>query len=273
MQARHDDGLVEGSLLSLRDVSVSYGGNVHALHPTTLDFREGEFVVLLGPSGAGKSSLLRSLNGLVPASGRVVHAGIGELTTNAAIRAARRRCGMVFQQHQLVRRLSALANVLHGRLGRHPFWRTWWPLPRADRELALRCLDRVGLFAKALSRVDRLSGGEQQRVGIARALAQQPRLILADEPVASLDPATARRSLESLRDLARTDAMLAIVSLHQVDLARQFGDRIIGLRAGRVVFDGPARSLDAVAVAAIYGDEPLAPPLQLRSVLSTKVLS
>src|SRR5436305_3393279 len=146
MQARHEHGLVEGSLLSLHDVSVRYGDNAPALHPTTLDFQEGALTVLLGPSGAGKSSLLRSLNGLVPASGRVVHAGIGELTTNAAIRAARRRCGMVFQQHQLVRRLSALANVLHGRLSRHPAWRTWWPLPRADREHALRCLVRLGLL-------------------------------------------------------------------------------------------------------------------------------
>jgi phosphonate transport system ATP-binding protein len=160
---------------------------------------------------------------------------------------------MVFQQHQLVRRLSALANVLHGRLGRHPAWRTWWPLPRAEQLLALRCLERVGLGDKALHRVDQLSGGEQQRVGVARALAQEPRLLLADEPVASLDPATARRLMELLREIARGDGMLAIVSLHQVEMARAFADRIIGLRSGRVVFDGSPAALDADAVSRIYG--------------------
>jgi phosphonate transport system ATP-binding protein len=244
-------------LLSLRDVIVRYGGDVVALQPTNLDFHERELVILLGSSGAGKSSLLRAINGLsAVASGEVTHGGIGALTTKSAIRAARRRTGMVFQQHQLVRRMTALANVLHGRLGRYPAWRTWWPLPRADRELALRCLDRVGLFAKALARVDQLSGGEQQRVGIARALAQEPELLLADEPVASLDPATARRSMELLRELARGDSMLAIVSLHQVEIAREFGDRIIGLRAGQVVFDGPADACDRDAIATIYGRQP-----------------
>jgi len=254
MHATAEELPPDGPLLSLRSVSVRYGREAPALHPTVLDFRAGELVVLLGPSGAGKSSLLRAVNGLATAaSGQVIHAGIGALSTSAAIRAARRRTGMVFQQHHLVRRQSALVNVLQGRLGHHPAWRTLWPLPRRDRAVALRCLERVGLFDKALTRVDQLSGGEQQRVGIARALAQQPRLLLADEPVASLDPATAHRLMELLGDVARADAMLAIVSLHQVELARRFGDRIIGLRAGRVVFDGAAEGLDADALAAIYG--------------------
>ena len=244
-------------LLSLHEVTVRYAGGVEALKSTTLDFHKGELVVLLGPSGAGKSSLLRALNGLAPvASGQVVHAGIGALISRSAIRAARRRTGMIFQQHQLVRRMTALANVLHGRLGRHPAWRTWWPLPRADRELALRCLERVGLGAKALTRVDQMSGGEQQRVGMARALAQEPELLVADEPVASLDPASSRRSMELLRSLARADSMLAIVSLHQVEVAREFGDRIIGLHAGEVVFDGPAGALDPAVIATIYGQAP-----------------
>lgn len=246
-------------MLSLRDVSVRYGRDIVALQSATVDFHNRELVVLLGPSGAGKSSLLRAINGLAAASsGRVIHSGIGELTTTAAIRAARRRTGMVFQQHHLVRRMTALANVLHGRLGRHPAWRTWWPLPRADRELALRSLDRVGLFGKAEARVDQLSGGEQQRVGIARALAQEPEILLADEPVASLDPATARRSMELLGEVARRDSMLAIVSLHQVEIARELGDRIIGLRAGRIVFDGPAQACDREAIATIYGRYPSA---------------
>jgi len=255
-------GESKGPLLSLRAVSVRYDGAVPALQPTMLDFHAGEFAVLLGPSGAGKSSLLRAVNGLAAASGEVIHAGIGELATSAAIRAARRRTGMVFQQHHLVRRQSALANVLQGRLGRYPAWRTLWPLPRRDRELALRCLERVGLFDKALARVDQLSGGEQQRVGIARALAQQPRLLLADEPVASLDPATSHRLMELLREIARTDSMLAIVSLHQVEIARRFGDRIIGLRAGRVVFDGRPEALDAGALALIYGEASQLPMLE-----------
>ena len=261
MHAPAETNIAGGALLSLRAVSVRYAGDVPALQPTMLDFRAGEFAVLLGPSGAGKSSLLRAVNGLTAASGKIVHAGIGEMATSAAIRAARRRTGMVFQQHHLVRRQSALANVLQGRLGRYPAWRTFWPLPRRDRELALRCLERVGLFDKALVRVDQLSGGEQQRVGIARALAQEPRLLLADEPVASLDPATSHRLMELLREIARSDAMLAIVSLHQVEIARAFGDRIIGLRAGRVVFDGPPAALDAAALALIYGEPSSLPSL------------
>jgi phosphonate transport system ATP-binding protein len=243
------------NLVSIRELSVSHPGGIQALLPTTLDFPSGEFTVLLGSSGAGKSSLLRSLNRLnAGTAGDVVHAEIGPLNHRRAIRAARRRTGMVFQQHQLMRRISALSNVLHGRLGHYSVWRTCWPLPRGDRELALRCLDRVGLLDKALVRVDRLSGGEQQRVGIARALAQQPRVLLADEPVASLDPATSHRLMELLREIARQDGMLTIVSLHQVEIAREFADRIIGLRAGRVVFDGGPEELNSAALATIYSE-------------------
>jgi phosphonate transport system ATP-binding protein len=244
-----------GPLLALRDVSVRYGAAI-ALQPTTLEFPDPGFVVLLGPSGAGKSSLLRAVNGLAPASGELFHRGVGLVQGTRTLRAARRRTGMVFQQHQLVRRLSALDNVLHGRLAHHPAWRTLWPLPRAEQALALRCLERVGLGARASARVDRLSGGEQQRVGIARALAQEPRILLADEPVASLDPATSHRLLELLRELAARDGMLALVSLHQVELARTFADRIVALRAGRVVFDGPPAALDP---AAVYGRSPARP--------------
>jgi phosphonate transport system ATP-binding protein len=241
------------SLLELCEVTVCYAGGVQALQPTTLQLCAGELVVLLGPSGAGKSTLLRALNGLsAVTSGKIVRAGIGTLTSKSAIRAARRAPGMVFQQHQLVRRMTALANVLHGRLGGYSAWRTLWPLPRADRELALRCLDQVGLFGKALARVDQLSGGEQQRVAIARALAQEPELLLADEPVASLDPA-AHRLMDLIQAVARAGSMLAIVSLHQVEIARQFADRIIGISAGRVVFDGPPRALDRDAIGMIYG--------------------
>jgi phosphonate transport system ATP-binding protein len=241
-------------ILETKGVRVVYRGGRVALHPTDLSFRPGELTVLLGPSGAGKSSLLRTLNGLIqPSEGAVIHRGIGPLTTPAAIRSARRATGMVFQQHQLMRRQSALSNVLQGRLCRHSTVRTFWPLPRRDRVLALECLGRVGLFEKALSRVDQLSGGEQQRVGLARALAQEPSVILADEPVASLDPATARGLMEQLQAVVRNQNTLVVVSLHQVDLATEYGDRVIGLRAGTVVFDGPARKLDGEALQSIYG--------------------
>lgn len=251
--------------ISVRDLSVCYPGGVRALWPTTLGFRRGEFTVLLGSSGAGKSSLLRSLNGLTAGvTGTVEHAKIGLLKSRSAIRAARRQTAMVFQQHQLMRRTTALTNVLHGRLGHHSLLRSVFPLPRSDRELALRCLDRVGLFGKALSRVNQLSGGEQQRVGIARALAQEPRVLLADEPIASLDPATSRRLLDLLRDIARADGMLAIVSLHHVDLAREFADRIVGLRGGRVVFDGAPDAVDPETLAAIYGERARSAELPLR---------
>jgi phosphonate transport system ATP-binding protein len=165
---------------------------------------------------------------------------------------------MVFQQHQLIGRLSALTNVLTGRLASHGALRTLLPMSRADKHLALAALERVGLLDRALERVDRLSGGQQQRVGIARALAQEPRLILADEPVASLDPATAVNVLGLLHDICKADGITAIVSLHQVELARRFADRIVGLRAGAIVFDSePVRlteaELDRIYVTATAG--------------------
>ena len=247
-------------MIRIEAVEVTYPGGVAALLPTTVAFPQGGFTVLLGPSGAGKSTLLRCLNGLVrPSAGRVLAAPLGDISR--ALRAHRRRTGMIFQQHQLIGRISVLSNVLTGRLAHHSAWRTLLPLGRAEREMALSALDRVGLGELALRRADQLSGGQQQRVGIARALIQAPELILADEPVASLDPATAARVLELLHTICASDGLTAIVSLHQVDLARRFADRIIGLAAGRVVFDGPPASLDAATVAAIYGGQPAPQPV------------
>ena len=241
-------------MLSVHGLEVTYPGGVAALRRTTLSFREGEFTVLLGPSGAGKSTLLRSLNGLVrPTSGTVCAEGIGELSNDARrLQQLRRETGMVFQQHQLIGRLSALSNVLTGRLGHHSMLRTLLPLPRADRIVALECLERVELLDRALARVDHLSGGQQQRVGIARAIAQRPRAVLADEPVASLDPATAARVLELLHGICKADGLTAIVSLHQVDLARTFADRVVGLSGGRVVFDGAPDELNEPVLERIY---------------------
>jgi phosphonate transport system ATP-binding protein len=159
---------------------------------------------------------------------------------------------MVFQQHQLIGRLSALQNVLLSRIGHFSSFRTLFPFPQTERRWALECLERVGLIEKALARCDALSGGQQQRVGIARAIAQNPKLILADEPVASLDPASSERVLGMLRDICKQDNIPAVISLHQLEYARKFADRIIGLSNGLVVFDGPPGLLDDEALKKIY---------------------
>ena len=241
------------TLLSLRKTGVTYPGGVTALHPTTLDFAQGEFVVLLGASGAGKSTLLRTLNGLVcPTAGEVVvHDLDGALDRGDRLREHRRRTGMVFQQHHLIGRQTVLANVLLGQIGSIGFWSGLRPRSEQDKEQALAALARVGLLDKALQRADTLSGGQQQRVGIARALVQKPRLMLADEPVASLDPASAQVVLTLLHDICKEKGLTAVVSLHQVDLARRFADRLIGISSGRVAFDGPPGEFDSVQ-AAIY---------------------
>ena len=241
-------------MLSAHDLSVIYSNNYRALHPTNVRFTRGQFVVLLGASGAGKSTLLRCLNGLVkPTQGDVRTQAHGSIfKSTAALRAHRRRTGMVFQQHHLIGRMSALRNVLMGRLAFHGSLRSLAPLAHADRQLGLEALERVGLLDRALQRADRLSGGQQQRVGIARALVQEPEIILADEPVASLDPATALRVLSDLHRICREDGITAIVSLHQVDLARQFADHIIGISAGSIVFEGAPDKLDTSDLQKIY---------------------
>jgi phosphonate transport system ATP-binding protein len=233
---------------------VTYPGGVKALRATTIAFERGEFVVLLGRSGAGKSTLLRALNHLVPpTTGQVVSREFGVLGPRHLLRQHRRRTAIIFQNHQLIERYGALDNVLTGRLAFHSTLRSLFTLPRAEIELALSCLDRVGLADKALSRVDQLSGGQKQRVGIARALAQQPTMILADEPVASLDPATAETVLSLLRSICKQDGITAIVSLHHLEFARAFADRIIGLADAGVVFDQVPAELDDVNLARIYG--------------------
>jgi phosphonate transport system ATP-binding protein len=247
-------------MLAVQQVEVVYPNGFTGLQQTSVRFTRGEFIVLLGTSGAGKSTLLRTLNGLVrPTRGDVVREGEGSIFISPTIlRRHRRRTGMVFQQHHLIGRLTALENVLIGRLAAHTTLRSIAPLPRADRILALEALDRVGLADRALYRADQLSGGQQQRVGIARAKAQQPELILADEPVASLDPETAMHVLGDLHRICREDGITAIVSLHQVDLARRFADRIIGLAQGRIVFEGRPDDLGTSALETIYkGGSPM----------------
>lgn len=244
-------------ILRTESVAVRYGAGAMALKPASLEFARGEIVVLLGASGAGKSTLLRTLNGLVqPTQGRVLAAGIGDISVRSALRQHRRSTGMIFQQHHLIGRLSVLDNVLMGRLGFHGALASLAGWPRAEKERALAVIERVGLLPFALQRADQLSGGQQQRVGVARALVQQPSLLLADEPVASLDPVTAENLLALIHGICRSDGLTAVVSLHQLDLARRFSDRIVGMRHGEVVFDGtPAQLTDDVA-ARIYLDTP-----------------
>jgi phosphonate transport system ATP-binding protein len=238
-------------------LEVTYTGGARALKPCSVSFAPGAFTVLLGASGAGKSTLLRALNGLVtPTGGRVVVDGNGDLGSRRNLQAHRRRTGMIFQQHQLIGRASVLTNVLTGRLGYHSGLRTLLPPARSEKTMALEAIERVGLIDYALRRADQLSGGQQQRVGIARAMVQQPTLILADEPVASLDPATADRVLSLLHGICKSDGITAVVSLHQLEFARRYSDRIVALAQGAVVFDGAASKLGKTEIAKIYGTTP-----------------
>ena len=200
-------------------------------------------------------------------SGNVRLSGFVGSWKKRALQMFRRETGMIFQQHQLIERQTALQNVLMGRLGYHSFFRTLFPLSPAEQELGLHCLKRVGLLDKALCRVDELSGGQQQRVGIARVLAQQPKTILADEPVASLDPATADKVLNLIHTIFKEYGISAVVSLHQVDLAKKYGDRIIGLAGGRVVFDGLSGELSERQVDARYQSRLVDPKSEMRNSL------
>lgn len=240
-------------MISLHNLGVIYKNGQTALQDINLELNPGEFAVVLGESGAGKSTLLRCINFLTrPTSGHIRIEGLGILGSPGTLREHRRRTGMIFQQHHLMTRCTVLQNVLVGRLAFHPTWRTFLPLPQEDHCIALDCLERVGLLNNALTPVKALSGGQQQRVGIARALAQKPSFLLADEPIASLDPKNVNRVLALLLRVCREDHLGALVSLHQVDLALQYADRIIGLSSGRVVYDGHPSDLDQSKLEQIY---------------------
>ena len=244
-------------MIQITNLEVVYPNGTRALAPTTLSIQKGRFTVLLGSSGAGKSTLLRTLNGLVrPTAGDIAAEGVGVLRGKHSMRMHRRSTGMVFQQHQLIGRATVLKNVLTGRLGYHSGLRTLLPWPAAEKRRALDAIERVELIDCALRRADQLSGGQQQRVGIARALVQDPMLILADEPIASLDPATADRVLGLLHAICKSDGITAVVSLHQMEFARRYAEHIIGLARGSVVFDGPPTKLGPAEVSRIYGEVP-----------------
>jgi phosphonate transport system ATP-binding protein len=246
-------GSAADAILRVEGLAKAYG-DIVALDGVSFDVRPGEMVAVLGPSGAGKTTLFRCLTGLVRAdAGSIVINGrdVGR-ARGRELAAVRRDVALVFQQFGLVRRLSALQNVVGGRLAAIALWRVLARhYRRADRQLALCCLDTVGLLERAYTRADQLSGGQQQRVAIARALAQDTTVVLADEPVASLDPESAGVVLEALRAVAQT-GVAVVTSLHQVNLALAHADRIIALRAGRVVEDGAVAAFDARAIEQIY---------------------
>lgn len=244
-------------MLQALNIAKRYG-SATALYPTTLHLEPGSFTVLLGPSGAGKSTLLRCLDLLNPVSeGSISVRGIGVVNTSARLRELRRKTGFIFQQHQLILRETALRNTLNGRIGFHSLFHGLLPASPADVEKAYACLARVGMEDFALVQAGSLSGGQQQRVGIARALMQQPEIMLADEPVASLDPQRAYEVMELLHGICREHGICSVVSLHQVELARRFADRILALNGGRVVFDGSADELNEGVLTRLYATSPV----------------
>jgi phosphonate transport system ATP-binding protein len=236
--------------LVVRELTKSFKGH-GAITDVSLSVDEHEFVAVLGPSGAGKTTLFRCVAGLLKPDRGAVWLDGAEIARH--IGRSRRRIAFVFQQFNLVSRLTALENVLAGRLGHVAMWRGCLRrFERSDRLLALESLDRVGLLASAMQRADTLSGGQQQRVAIARALAQQPRLIVADEPVASLDPTSAGSIMALLQQIARSEGVAIICSLHQPHLAQSYADRIVGLSHGRVVLDLSVAKFDQTAYERIY---------------------
>jgi phosphonate transport system ATP-binding protein len=238
------------------NASVTYPGGVHALKGLTLEIPDGEMLVTVGLSGAGKSTLIRAINGLVPlTAGDVIVDGLSVRgASSGQLRELRSHIGMIFQTFNLVKRTSVLNNVLMGRLHATSTWRSLlgWYQPE-DVEIAMQALERVDIVEKAYVRAANLSGGQQQRVGIARALAQEPTILLADEPVASLDPPTSHVVMRDLQRINRELRITTIVNLHFLDLAKVYGERIVGLRAGELVYDGTGAQADEQVFRDIYG--------------------
>ena len=249
------------AVASVKDVSKTFGAR-KALNGVSVEVGAGEMVALIGPSGSGKSTLLRSITGL-----QSIDSGKGTITVfgetvqkngrvTGQVRTARQKLGMIFQQFNLVGRLSLFSNVMLGALGRIAGWKGVFGLwPESDKRKAMEALHRVGVSDYAAQRANTLSGGQQQRGAIARAIVQGAQAILADEPVASLDPVSARKVMELLVELNQRDGMGVIVTLHQVDYAIRYCERVIALQAGRIVYDGPSTGLDTQRLIEIYGPE------------------
>ena len=249
------------STITVEKLSKTFGKR-QALKGVSLEIEKGEMVALIGASGSGKSTLLRHIAGLVTSDagdsrvvveGNVMQEG-GRLSSNA--KDLRCEIGVIFQQFNLVDRLDVLSNVLIGRLANHNFLGSMMMrFSDAERTMAIQALDRLGLVPQALQRAGTLSGGQQQRVAIAKALVQQPKIMLADEPIASLDPANATLVMDGLRAINREDGITVLANLHTLDTARAYCDRILALRQGQVMFDGPAHQLTNGVVRDIYGHE------------------
>lgn len=257
------------TILEVRQLHKSFGPSTHVLRGISLKVDQGEFLGIIGLSGAGKSTLLRCINRLIePTSGEILippaffmpqadgpWTNVVQLN-RSQLRRLRCKVGMIFQQFNIVRRLSVIENVLAGGLGRQPGLKSCLRVfSLEERRRALKNLKRVGLLDHAYKRADELSGGEQQRVAIARTLMQSPAIILADEPVSNLDPKLSRVILDILKRVCREDGITALVSLHTLDLTREYADRIVGLKQGRIGFDGPTKDLTAAIVQWIYQDE------------------
>jgi phosphonate transport system ATP-binding protein len=245
-------------MLRIENLHKRYRTGDEALKGVSFAVPSGQIVGLIGPSGAGKSTLIRCVNRLVEPTGGRIFLDDLEVTalSRSELRKARRRIGMIFQEFALVERLTVMENVLSGRLGYVPFWRSFarrYPPPDVDKAFAL--LARVGVLDQADKRADALSGGQRQRVGVARALEQDPELLLIDEPTASLDPKTSRRIMRLIREICAERNLPAIINIHDVLLAQAFVDRIVGLRAGEVVFDGLPSALSPEILTRIYGEE------------------
>ena len=245
-------------MLQITDLVKIYEGGVLALDKVSFEVPKGQFLAVIGLSGSGKSTLLRCINRLIdPTAGKVVWDGIDVTAlTEEDLRAVRRKIGMVFQHFNLVSRSSVLTNVLAGRLGYvNPAWSLFNRFPKEDIEKAMRQLERVSIADKAGYRADELSGGQQQRVGIARALMQDPEIILADEPVASLDPVLAHSIMQYLELINKEDGVTVLCSLHFLDLVHRYADRVVALNEGKLVFDGPPAEIDDKKFKDIYGKD------------------
>ncbi len=245
-------------MLQVEHLVKTYPNGTQALQDVSFEVQDGEFLAVIGLSGSGKSTLLRCINRLIdPTAGRILWNGVDVTAASGAdLRKIRRQIGMVFQQFNLVKRSSVLTNVLAGRLGYiSPVKSLLNYFPAADKQRALSNLDLMGLRDKAYIRADSLSGGQQQRVGIARALMQEPKLVLADEPVASLDPVLAHSILKYLEQMNRERGITVLCSLHFLDLVHRYATRAIALKDGQVVFEGLPKEIDDAQFKAIYGQD------------------
>ena len=242
-------------LLELKNISKTYNNTTKALQDVSLSIEEGEVVSIIGPSGAGKSTLMRCINRLVDASSGSILFDGEDITRvgKRELRKVRTKTGMIFQHYNLVDRLSVVSNVLHGRLGhKSTLSGVAGYYSEREKENAFRIIDKLGLTEQAYKPCNELSGGQKQRVGIARALMQEPKLLLCDEPIASLDPSSSKIIMDHLVDINKTMNITVILNLHQVDVAVKYAKRVIGITAGRIVYDGPSDRLDKRTIHEIY---------------------